>query len=238
MAYGRVGVCHQQTGSVTHWLINALNAVTGNLDRPGGAMFTRPAVDVVALTERMTGKPHWGRYTQRVSGLPEFADELPVAGLADELLTPGEGQVRGMMLYAGNPVLSTPGGDRLDEAMAGLEFCVAVDMYVTESTRHADVILPPVAQLERSDIDLVFPTLSVRNQIRYNRAAVPAPPGRSHRLADPRGAGRARRARAHRRGDQPAACGSSARSPRRSGSPILPSPPGPTAACARGARSP
>ena len=175
VAYGRVGVCHQQTGSVTHWLINALNAVTGNLDRPGGVMFTRPAVDVVALTERVTGKPHWGRYTQRVSGLPEFADELPVAGLADELLTPGEGQVRGMLLYAGNPVLSTPGGDRLDAAMGALEFCVAIDMYVTETTRHADVILPPVAHLERSDIDLVFPTLSVRNQIRYNRAAVPAP---------------------------------------------------------------
>ena len=89
-----------------------------------------------------------------------------------------------MLLYAGNPVLSTPGGDRLDEGMAGLEFCVAVDMYVTETTRHADVILPPVAQLERSDIDLVFPALSVRNQIRYNpplspRRPAAAPTGRS-----------------------------------------------------------
>ncbi|HET9103828.1 MAG TPA: molybdopterin-dependent oxidoreductase [Solirubrobacteraceae bacterium] len=177
VAYGRVGLCHQQTGSVSHWLINALNTVTGNLDRPGGVMFTRPAVDVVTLTERLTGRPHRARYAQRVSGLPEFADELPVAGLADELLTPGAGQVRGMLLYAGNPVLSTPAGARLDEGMAGLDFCVAVDMYVTESTRHADVILPPVAQLERSDVDLVFPTLSLRNQIRYNRAAVPAPPG-------------------------------------------------------------
>jgi anaerobic selenocysteine-containing dehydrogenase len=177
VAYGRVGVCQQQTGSVTHWLINALNIVTGNMDSPGGAMFARPAVDVLGLVERLTGRPHWGRYRQRVSGLPEFADELPVAGLADEILTPGEGQVRGMLLYAGNPVLSTPGGARLDGAMEQLEWCVAVDMYVTETTRHADVILPPVSHLERPDIDLVFPTLSVRNQIRYNRAALPRPRG-------------------------------------------------------------
>jgi len=177
VAYGRVGVCHQQTGSVTHWLINALNLVTANMDRVGGPMFPKPAVDVIALVERVSGKAHWGRYRQRVSGLPEFADELPVAGLADEILTPGKGQVRGMLLYAGNPVLSTPGGARLDEAMAKLDWCVAIDMYITETTRHADVILPPVAHLERSDIDLVFPAFSVRNQIRYNPAALPTPAG-------------------------------------------------------------
>jgi anaerobic selenocysteine-containing dehydrogenase len=177
VAYGRVGVCHQQTGSVTHWLINALNLVTANMDRVGGAMFPKPAVDVIALVERVSGKAHWGRYRQRVSGLPEFADELPVAGLSDEILTPGKGQVRGMLLYAGNPVLSTPGGARLDEAMAKLDWCVAIDMYITETTRHADVILPPVAHLERSDIDLVFPAFSVRNQIRYNPAALPTPAG-------------------------------------------------------------
>ncbi|MHB8689608.1 MAG: molybdopterin-dependent oxidoreductase [Solirubrobacteraceae bacterium] len=177
VAYGRVGVCHQRTGSVTHWLINAMNAVTGNLDTPGGAMFTTPAVDVVALLERVSGKAHWGEYRQRVSGLPEFQDEVPVAGLADEVLTPGPGQVKGMLLYAGNPVLSTPGGARLDEAMAGLEWCVAIDMYVTETTRHADVILPPVSHLERSDIDIVLPVVAVHNYIRYNPAAVPAPAG-------------------------------------------------------------
>ena len=177
VAYGRVGVCHQQTGSLTHWLINALNLVTGNMDTVGGAMFPKPAVDLVTLSEQLIGKAAWGRYHQRVSGLPELGGELPVAGLADEILTPGEGQVRGMFIYAGNPVLSTPGGARLDEAMGQLEFCVAVDMYVTETTRHADVILPPVAQLERSDVDLVFPSFSVRNQIRYNPAALPKPPG-------------------------------------------------------------
>ncbi|MGE5407196.1 MAG: molybdopterin-dependent oxidoreductase [Syntrophothermus sp.] len=175
VAYGRVGVCQQQTGSLTHWLINALNLVTGNMDAPGGAMFPRPPVDLLRLAELILGKPGWGRYRQRVSGLPEVGRELPVAGLAAEILTPGAGQVRGLLVYAGNPVLSSPGGARLDEAMEGLEWCVAVDMYVTETTRHADVILPPVAQLERSDIDLVFPAFSIRNQIRYNPAALAGP---------------------------------------------------------------
>ncbi len=145
------------------------------MDRPGGAMFPTGPVELVSFLQRTTGNSHWGRYRQRVSGLPEFADELPVAGLADEILTPGAGQVRGMLVIAGNPVLSTPGGKRLDGAMEQLEWCVAVDMYVTETTRHADVILPPVAHLERSDLDIVFPALSVRNQVRYNPAAVPAP---------------------------------------------------------------
>jgi anaerobic selenocysteine-containing dehydrogenase len=176
VAYGRVGVCQQETGTLTHWLINALNVVTGNFDREGGAMFPRPAVDALSLLERLTGaKGDWEREPQRVSGLPGYLDEFPVGGLADEILTPGEGQVRGMIVYAGNPVLSTPGGHRLDEAMAQLEWCVSVDMYVTETSRHADVILPPVSHLERSDIDVVFPLVGVRNFIRYNPAALPAP---------------------------------------------------------------
>ncbi len=176
VAYGRVGVCQQETGSVTHWLINALNLLTGNLDRPGGAMFTTPPLDVLSIGERVLGKSQFGRYCQRVSGLPEFMDELPVAGLADEILTPGPGQVRGMLVFAGNPVLSTPGGARLEQAMAGLEWCVAIDMYVTETSRHANVILPPVSQLERPEIDIVFPLVGVRNHIRYSPAAFPKPP--------------------------------------------------------------
>ena len=177
VAYGRVGLCQQQTGSVTHWLINVLNAVTANLDAPGGAMFPTPPVDVGGLLRlgRIFGFGDHGRYRQRVSGLPELNGELPVAGLGDEILTPGPGQVRGMLVFAGNPVLSTPGGGRLDEAMAKLEWCVAVDMYITETTRHADVILPPVSPLERSDIDVVMPAVAVRNHVRYNPAAVPAP---------------------------------------------------------------
>jgi anaerobic selenocysteine-containing dehydrogenase len=178
VAYGRVGVCQQETGTLTHWLINALNAVTGNLDRAGGAMFPNPPVDALTLLDVLVGsrEQRWEREPQRVSGLPGWLDELPVAGLADEILTPGEGQVRGMLVYAGNPVLSTPGGARLDAAMTQLEFFVAVDLYVTETSRHAHVILPPVSQLERSDIDVVFPLVGVRNFIRYNPAALPTPP--------------------------------------------------------------
>jgi anaerobic selenocysteine-containing dehydrogenase len=177
VAYGRVGLCQQQTGSVTHWLINVLNAVTGNLDSPGGAMFPTPPVDIGGLLRlgRVFGFGDHSRYRQRVSGLPELNGELPVAGLADEILTPGPDQVRGMLVLAGNPVLSTPGGVRLDEAMDQLEWCVAIDMYVTETTRHADVILPPVSPLERSDIDIVMPAVAIRNHVRYNRAAVPKP---------------------------------------------------------------
>src|SRR3954451_5513140 len=179
VAYGRVGVCQQRTGSLTHWLINLLNAVTGNLDVPGGAMFPNPAFDVAAVLKaaRLLGFGDHGRHTQRLTGLPEMNGELPVAGLADEITTPGEGQVRGMLVFAGNPVLSTPGGARLEDALATLEWCVAVDMYVTETTRHANVILPPVSTLERSDIDVVMPLVSVRNHIRYSPAAVPKPKG-------------------------------------------------------------
>ena len=175
VAYGRVGVCQQRTGTITHWLINALNALTGNLDRPGGQMFTTPAVDIVRLLELAVGRGEFGATTQRTTGLPSLNDELPVAGLADEILTPGEGQVRGLLAYAGNPVLSAPNGRRLDAALSQLEWFVAVDMYVTETTRHAHVILPPVSHLERSDIDLVLPAFAARNYIRYNPAALPAP---------------------------------------------------------------
>jgi len=176
VAYGRVGVCQQETGTLTHWLINALNVVTGNVDREGGSMFPTPAVDALKLLEKAVGATEkWEREPMRVSGLPGYNDEYPVAGLADEILTPGAGQVRGFVTYAGNPVLSAPGGRRLDEALADLEFMVAVDLYVTETSRHADVILPPVSQLERSDIDIVFPLVGVRNFIRYNPAAVDPP---------------------------------------------------------------
>ena len=177
VAYGRVGVCQQRTGSLTHWLINVLNAVTGNLDTPGGAMFPHPAFDVAKVLKglRVMGFGDHGRHTQRLSGMPEMNGELPVAGLADEITTPGDGQVRGLLVFAGNPVLSTPGGARLEKALATLEWCVAIDMYVTETSRHANVILPPVSTLERSDIDVVMPLVSVRNHIRYSPAALPKP---------------------------------------------------------------
>lgn len=179
VAYGRVGVCQQRTGTLVHWLINVLNAVTGNLDRPGGAMFPEPFLDLT-LGLRLAGRGGdngHGRWTQRVSGMPEMNGEVPIAGLADEILTPGVGQVRGVLVHAGNPVMSGPGGRRLDEALEQLDFMVSIDQYVTETSRHADVILPPVSVLERGEVDVVFPLVSVRNTVRWNPAAVPKQEG-------------------------------------------------------------
>ena len=174
-AYGRVGVCQQRTGTLIHWLINVLNAVTGNLDREGGAMFPEPFIDLtLGLKLAGRGGPNgFGRFKQRVSGLPEMNGEVPIAGLADEILTPGKGQVRGLLVFAGNPVMSAPGGTRLDEALSDLEFMVSVDQYVNETNRHADVILPPVSALERDEVDVALPLVAIRNHIRFSPAAVP-----------------------------------------------------------------
>lgn len=176
VAYARIGVCHHTTGTVTHWLVNALNAVTGNLDRAGGAMFTTPPVDVPWLLRTVAGPSGRDRYRSRVRGLPELGGELPVAGLADEILTPGEGQVRAMIVHAGNPCLSTPDAGRLDHAFEQLEFQVSIDLYVTETSRHADVILPPTSHLERGEFDVVFPYLGVRNNARWSAPVFDPPP--------------------------------------------------------------
>jgi anaerobic selenocysteine-containing dehydrogenase len=176
VCYGRTGVSIQIFGGLCQWLINLLNIVTGNLDRPGGAMFTKPAVDLVA----QTGRGSLGRRRSRVRGLPEFGGELPVAALADEILTPGEGQVRALLTVAGNPVLSTPDGGRLDEALQQLDFMVAVDFYLNETTRHADLILPPTSALEHDHYDLVFNLLAVRNVARYSPALFAPGPDTRH----------------------------------------------------------
>ncbi|WP_420128349.1 molybdopterin-dependent oxidoreductase [Longimicrobium sp.] len=173
VCYGRCGVSTQEFGGLAHWLINLLNLVTDNLDRPGGAMFTLPAVDVL----KRTGRGSHGRFRSRVRGLPEFGGELPVATLAEEILTPGKGQVRALVTSAGNPVLSTPNGAQLDRALAGLEFMVSVDFYLNETTRHAHLILPPTGPLEHDHYDLVFYLLSVRNVARFSPAVFTAAPG-------------------------------------------------------------
>jgi anaerobic selenocysteine-containing dehydrogenase len=176
VCYGRCGVSTQEFGGLAHWLINLLNLATGNLDRPGGAMFTEPAVDVVKQSKRGS----FGRWKSRVRGLPEFSGELPVAALAEEILTPGPGQVRALVTSAGNPVLSTPNGAQLDRALAGLDFMVSVDFYLNETTRHAHLILPPTSPLEHDHYDLAFYLLAVRNAARYSPALFPAPAGALH----------------------------------------------------------
>jgi anaerobic selenocysteine-containing dehydrogenase len=183
--YGRVGVSTQPFGAVCQWAIQVLNIVTGNLDRQGGSMFPKPAFDVL----RFLGRGHLGRWHSRVRGLPEFGGELPVATMAEEILTPGEGQIRAMVTIAGNPVLSTPGGDRLDDALGSLDFMVAIDPYVNETTRHADVILPPTPPLERDHYDVVFYQLAVRNVARWNPAVLPRPGYARHDWEIARGIG-------------------------------------------------
>lgn len=176
VCYGRVGLSMQRFGGLCQWLINALNIVTGNLDRAGGAMFTTPAIDSVDAPR--AGK--FGRWRSRVRGLPEFAGELPVAALAEEMLTAGEGQIRAMLTVAGNPVLSTPNGRQLDVAFAGLAFMVAIDIYINETTRHANIILPPTAGLECEHYDLIFHVLAIHNSAKYSPPLFAAGPDQRH----------------------------------------------------------
>ena len=173
--HGRMGVSTQAHGVVCQWAVQAINVLTGNLDRPGGTMFTTPAVDVVGRGVVSPGG--FGKRRSRVRGLPGFGGELPVSALAEEITTPGEGQVRGMLTIAGNPVSSTPSGHRLDEALPGLEAMVAIDFYINETTRHAHVILPPAGPLERDHYDLVFHTLAVRDTARWSPALFRPAPG-------------------------------------------------------------
>jgi anaerobic selenocysteine-containing dehydrogenase len=180
VAYGRVGVSMQEFGGLASWLINVLNAVTGNLDRVGGAMFTRPAVDLVDLAARVGQRGHFDKGRSRVRGLPEFGGEYPAAVLAEEIETEGAGQIRALVTCAGNPVLSTPNGARLERALAGLDFMVSVDIYLNETTRHAHLILPPTDALEHDLYDVVFHVLAVRNTAKYSPALFEPPPDARH----------------------------------------------------------
>jgi anaerobic selenocysteine-containing dehydrogenase len=165
LVYGRVGACTQEFGGLTLWLINCLNAVTGHLDREGGMMFAEPAID---LTRAYGSRGHYGKFRSRVRGLPEFSNELPVAVLAEEISTPGIGQVRALFTMAGNPVLSTPNGVQLDAALSQLEFMVSIDLYLNETSRHAHLILPPASPLERSHYDIALSGFAVRNVAKYS----------------------------------------------------------------------
>ena len=177
--YGRMGLSTQAFGGLCQWAINLINYLTGNLDSVGGAMFTQPAFDLV-MQRTKKGKERFNRYQSRVRGLPEFAGEFPVSTLLDELNTPGEGQIKAMLTVAGNPVLSTPGGQHLDQAFSGMEFMVAVDIYLNETTRHADIILPPTTGLECSHYDLIFHVLAIRNTAKYSPVLFEPEEGQKH----------------------------------------------------------
>ncbi len=176
--YGRIGTCTQEFGTLASWLVDVLNFLTGNLDSPGGAMFPLGA----AGHSNAAGPPgrgrgaRFGRWQSRVRGLNEIFGELPVACLAEEIDTPGAGQVRALITVSGNPVVSTPNSGRLDAALAQLEFMVSVDVYLNETTRHADVILPAPSPLRRSHYDLALYLFAVRNVAHYSPPALPPDP--------------------------------------------------------------
>ncbi len=173
--YARIGTCTQEFGTLTSWLVDVLNVLTGNLDREGGVLFPRAA----AGARNTQGTPGQGKGVRlgakhsRVRGLPQVYGEFPMATLADEIETPGEGQVRALVTIAGNPALSAPNGGRLREAFARLDALIAIDAYINETTRHAHVILPPPSPLERSHYDLAFYQLSVRNIAHYSLPVFP-----------------------------------------------------------------
>jgi len=178
--YGRVGTCTQEFGGLAAWLVLAINVLTGHLDEPGGPMFTTPAVDAVPLVAATRFRGSLGRWHSRVRGLPEFGGELPAAVLAEEIDTPGAGQIRALITSAGNPVLSTPNGARLERALPGLDFMVSIDPYLNETSRFADVILPPTVHLERSHYELALANYSVRNVAKYSPPVFEREPDQRH----------------------------------------------------------
>jgi anaerobic selenocysteine-containing dehydrogenase len=178
--YGRVGTCQQEFGTVASWLVDVLNVLTGNLDRPGGAMFTKAAAGA-ANTRGEPGRGkgvRFGRRASRVRGAPEVFGELPVGCLAEEIETPGDGQVRALVTIAGNPVLSTPNGARLARALASLDFMLSFDIYLNETTRHAHLILPGLSPLESPHYDVALWQLAIRNYAKYSAPVFAPPPDR------------------------------------------------------------
>ncbi len=173
--YGRIGTCTQEFGALASWLVDVVNVLTGNLDRPGGAMFTRAA----AGARNTSGEPgsgkgfRTGRWRSRVRDLPEALGELPVSCLAEEIDTPGDGRIRALVTSAGNPLVSTPNSDRLERAVDDLDFMLSVDIYLNETTRHADVILPAPGPLEKPHYDLALYQLAARNVANYSPPVLP-----------------------------------------------------------------
>jgi anaerobic selenocysteine-containing dehydrogenase len=163
VVYGRMGVSVQTFGGVCHWLINIINLLTGNFDREGGAMFPSPAFDLLSRARR--GYNCFNRWQSGVRSLPEFEGEFPVAAMAEEIEV---GNIKAIFTIGGNPVLSTPNGTALDKAFASLNFMVSFDIYINETTRHANIILPPTTGLEAAHYDVIFHHLAVRNTAKFS----------------------------------------------------------------------
>ena len=176
--YGRIGTSTVRFGTLTSWLVDVVNLLTGNLDRPGGAMFASSPIGAAPRPPRSGRGFSVGRWHSRVSGAPEVASEFPTALLPEEIETPGPGQVRALVTIAGNPVLSAPDGDRLSAALGQLDFMVSIDPYLNETTRHADVILPPPPPSYAPHFDIALSGTAIRSTARYSPAVLPLPEGR------------------------------------------------------------
>ncbi|HEV7677988.1 MAG TPA: molybdopterin oxidoreductase family protein [Candidatus Dormibacteraeota bacterium] len=178
--YGRIGTCTQEFGTLASWLVDAVNVLSGNFDSPGGAMLTKPALAGTPTNRGASGRGkgmRFGRWRTRVRGLPEFFGELPVACLAEEIDTPGDGAVRALVTFGGNPCVSTPNVARLTAALESLDFMVSVDLYLHETSRLADVVLPAPSPLQQAHYDVLLNSLAVRNVARFAAAAVPLDEG-------------------------------------------------------------
>ncbi|MGB0932266.1 MAG: molybdopterin-dependent oxidoreductase, partial [Chitinophagales bacterium] len=167
VCYGRMGVSTVKFGGLSQWLINVLNILTGNFDTAGGLMFASPAFETIRPSQK--GQLKFNRWKSRVRGLPEHLGELPSATLAEEILTEGEGQIKAMFTCCGNPVLSTPNGKQVEKALQKLEYMVSMDIYLNETTKHANIILPPATGLEVGHYDVTFHYLAVRNTAKFSQ---------------------------------------------------------------------
>ncbi len=175
--YARIGLCTQEFGTLAHWLVCAISLLTGKLDAAGGMMFPRPATSAAAPGFGGDPVPPYGRWQSRVRGFPETCGELPASLMAEELMAPGKDKVRGVITLCGNPVLSVPNGKRIREALETVDFMVAIDIYINETTSQADIILPSTVQMEHDNFDLVFQGTAVRNFVNYSLAVVPPAAG-------------------------------------------------------------
>ena len=170
VCYGRIGTSVQSFGTLSTWLIDVINIVSGNMDRRGGMMFSKPAVDLVALAKMLRQTGSFGTYRSRVNGLRELNGEFPVAALYAEMATPGPGQVKGLLTLCGNPVLALPNGRQLDTLFSQLEFMASIDIYLNETSRHAHIVLPPAANLENDHYPILEHAMAVRNTAHYAQA--------------------------------------------------------------------
>ncbi|WP_082983227.1 molybdopterin-dependent oxidoreductase [Mycobacterium sp. 1423905.2] len=171
VVYGRIGLCNQEFGSLASWLVDVINILTGHFDAPGGAMFPKPAawsITTQPLPGLEGGVADFGRWHTRVRGAKEVLGQAPVSCMAEEIATPGEGQLKALITVAGNPVLSTPGGDKLDEVLPNLEAMISVDLWLNETTRHADVILPGLSALEQPHHDDLVLQFAIRSFAKYS----------------------------------------------------------------------